>query len=260
VRVPVPEAHPGEGDAMKPTIELRGVTRRYKDVVAVRDASLTAMPGEILGIVGPSGAGKSTLLRLVDLLEPPNEGELFIEGEAMEFSSPKAAGARRRIGMVLQRPVALNRSVRNNLAYSLRIRGADEEEILGKVDQELKRLGLAERSLKNAKTLSGGEMQRLCFARATIFDPDILLLDEFAANLDPSNVSLLENQLKSFISTGSNKTVMIVTHNLFQARRLCDKVALMWDGRVIEVADKDKFFQNPDDQRTAEFVKGEVVY
>src|SRR4030042_1543856 len=90
--------------------------------------------------------------------------------------------------------------------------------------------------------------------------PDILLLEECAANLDPSNVSLLENQLKFFISTGSNKTVVIVTHNLFQARRLCDKVALMWDGRVIEVSDTDKFFQNPDDQRTAECGKGGLCY
>lgn len=241
-------------------MELREITKTYREVVAVRDVSLSAYPGKVLGIVGPSGAGKSTLLRLMDVLEPPDKGALLIEGEEVPFDSAKATEVRRRIGMVLQRPVALNRSVRNNLAYALKIRGFEEEEIYLKVDAELKRLGLADRSLKNAKTLSGGEMQRLCFARATIFDPDILLLDEFAANLDPSNVSLLENQLRSFVYTGANKTIVIVTHNLFQARRLCDTVALMWDGRIIEVADKDKFFRNPDDPRTAAFVKGEVVY
>jgi tungstate transport system ATP-binding protein len=245
---------------VKPTAELRGVTRRYKEVVAVHGATLSAMPGQVLGIVGPSGAGKSTLLRLVDLLEPPDEGELLIEGENVRFDSAKATEVRRRIGMVLQRPVALNRSVRNNLGYALKLRGVEEEEIFRRVDAELKRLGLAERSLKNARTLSGGEMQRLCFARATIFDPDILLLDEFAANLDPANVALLENQLKAYVSSSGKRAVIIVTHNLFQARRLCDSVALMWDGRVIEVADKKKFFENPDDSRTAEFVKGEVVY
>jgi tungstate transport system ATP-binding protein len=88
----------------------------------------------------------------------------------------------------------------------------------------------------------------------------VLLLDEFTANLDPSNVALLENQLKAYMSAQTDKSVVIVTHNLFQARRLCDEVALMWDGRVVEVADKDKFFGSPDDARTAEFVKGEVVY
>ena len=245
---------------MKPTIELREVTKTYREVFAVRDASLMMMPGQVTGLVGPSGAGKSTLLRLVDLLEPHDKGELLIRGERVKFDSTRATEIRRRTGMVLQRPVALNRSVRNNLAYALRIRDYDEETTFAKVDQELKRLGLADRSMKNARTLSGGEMQRLCFARATIFDPDILLLDEFAANLDPSNVSLLENQLKSYVSTGSDKTVVIITHNLFQARRLCNRVALMWDGKVIEVADKNKFFENPDDERTAAFIKGELVY
>lgn len=245
---------------MNPTVELRGVTRKYKDVFAVREASLSVMPGKVLGIVGPSGAGKSTLLRLVDLLEPPDEGKILVHGEHVLFDSAEATEIRRRTGMVLQRPVALNRSVRNNLAYALRIRGFEEDKIYGMVDQELKRLGLADRSLKNARTLSGGEMQRLCFARATIFGPDILLLDEFAANLDPANVALLENQLKTFMSEGNNRTVVIVTHNLFQARRLCDDVALMWDGRIVEMADKEKFFNDPADVRTAEFVKGEVVY
>jgi tungstate transport system ATP-binding protein len=218
------------------------------------------MPGQVMGIVGPSGAGKSTLLRLIDLLEPPDEGEVLIAGEPVRFDSPRANETRRRIGMVLQRPVALNRSVRNNLAYALRIRDAEETEAFEKVDRELKRLGLADRSMKNARTLSGGEMQRLCFARATIFDPDILLLDEFAANLDPSNVSLLEHQLRAYVSAGKGKTVIIVTHNLFQARRLCDKIALMWDGRIVEVADRDKFFERPDDERTAAFIKGDLVY
>jgi len=245
---------------VKPSVELRGVTRRYKEVRAVRGVSLAVNPGQMLGIVGPSGAGKSTLLRLVDLLEPPDEGEVLVDGERILCGSAKAAAARRRIGMVLQKPVALNRSVRNNLAYALRIRGAEDEQIYKRVDAELKRLGLADRSMKNARTLSGGEMQRLCFARATIFDPDILLLDEFAANLDPSNVSLLENQLRSYISTGSNKIVVIVTHNLYQARRLCDRVALMWDGEMIEVADRRRFFENPDDPRTAKFISGDLVF
>jgi tungstate transport system ATP-binding protein len=236
------------------------VTKRYKEVTAVRGASLDVNQGEILGLVGPSGAGKSTLLRLIDFLEPPDEGAIIVGGQRVLFGSVKAAEVRRRTGMVLQRPVALNRSVRNNLAYPLRIRGVDDEQIFKRVDAELKRLGLADRSGKNARTLSGGELQRLCFARATIFDPGTLLLDEFAANLDPANVAMLENQLKSYIAVGGNRAVVIVTHNLFQARRLCDRVALMWDGGVVEVADNKKFFENPDNPKTAEFIRGDVVY
>jgi tungstate transport system ATP-binding protein len=164
------------------------------------------------------------------------------------------------MGMVLQKPVALNRSVWNNLAYALRIRGVAEEEIVQKVTLELKGLGLSDRNQKNARTLSGGEMQRLCFARATIYGPEILLLDEFAANLDPPNVALLEAQLRSFMEESEDRCVIMVTHNLFQAKRLCDKVALMWDGEIVELADRDKFFENADDPRTAGFVSGELVY
>jgi tungstate transport system ATP-binding protein len=245
---------------MIPAVELTGVSKSYRDVRAVRDVSLRAHKGEILGLVGPSGAGKSTLLRIIDLLEPPDRGDMAIDGTLVAAGSSDAAQVRRRMGMVLQKPVALNRSVWNNLAYALRIRGVAEEEIVQKVTLELKGLGLSDRNQKNARTLSGGEMQRLCFARATIYGPEILLLDEFAANLDPPNVALLEAQLRSFMEESEDRCVIMVTHNLFQAKRLCDKVALMWDGEIVELADRDKFFENADDPRTAGFVSGELVY
>ncbi len=241
-------------------VELTDVSKSYKEVAAVRNASIKAHKGEVLGLVGPSGAGKSTLLRLVDLLEAPDRGTIHIDGKPIAMGSPEAPEMRKRIGMVLQRPVVLNRSVENNLAYPLRIRGESEEVVLERARKELKRLGLADRRQKNARTLSGGEMQRLCFARATIFEPEILLLDEFAANLDPSNVALLEGQLRSFMEDGRDRCVIMVTHNLFQAKRLCDKVALMWDGEIVEVADRDTFFESPADRRTAAFVSGELVY
>lgn len=245
---------------MMPAVELTGVSKSYREVLAVRDVSLKAYKGEVLGIVGPSGAGKSTLLRIIDLLEPPERGEVSIDGKTITAGSSDAPLVRRRMGMVLQKPVALNRSVRNNLAYALRIRGVEEDEIDDRVARELKRLGLSDRSEKNARTLSGGEMQRLCFARATIYEPEILLLDEFAANLDPSNVAMLEGQLTTYMDEADNRCVIMVTHNLFQAKRMCDKVALMWDGAIIELAEKDKFFESPDDPRTEGFVSGELVY
>ena len=245
---------------MTDAISLKGVSKRYKDVDALKKVSLTVTEGEVFGIVGPSGAGKSTMLRIMDLIEPPTEGELFIRGERMAFSGRKADLARRAIGMVLQKPVVLNRSVANNLAYALMIRGWDEEKAAEKVDVELKRLGLHGRRRKNARILSGGEMQRLCFARATIHDPGILLLDEFAANLDPANVALLEEQVKDYMAQDRARTAVIVTHNMFQARRMCDRVALMWGGEMVEVAGRTDFFESPKDQRTAAFVKGESVY
>lgn len=244
---------------MKNAVRLEAVTKRYKDVEAVRDLSLEAPAGSVLGIVGPSGAGKTTILRLMDLLEVPDEGRVYFRGDHVRADSPKACETRKRIGMVLQKPVVLNRSVWNNLAYPLRIREMEEDEIARKVDAELKRLGLEERARKNARTLSGGEMQRLCFSRATIHGPDLLLLDEFAANLDPANVGLLEKSVKDYVSQGGH-TVVSVTHNLFQAKRMCDRVALVWNGKVVEAAERGKFFDHPDDERTARFVTGELVY
>jgi len=245
---------------MSNAIALKEITKRYKDVTALRSVSLTASKGEVFGLLGPSGSGKSTLLRIIDLLETPDSGEVQINGETVHSDSKDAFQTRRRIGMILQKPMVLNRSVENNLAYALLIRGWSEEEIHKRVDRELKRLGLEERRMKNARTLSGGEMQRLCFARSTIFDPALLILDEFTANLDPANVALLEDMVRGYASEDEDRAVIVVTHNLFQAKRMCHRMALMWDGEVVEVADRKRFFEAPEDERTAAFVSGELVY
>ncbi len=245
---------------MTDAVCLKGVSKKYNDVDALRNVSVEVAEGEVFGIVGPSGAGKSTMLRIMDLIEPPTTGDLYIRGDKMSFAGRKADVARRAIGMVLQKPVVLNRSVANNLAYSLMIRGWDEDDIAEKVDAELKRLGLHERRKKNARTLSGGEMQRLCFARATIHNPGILLLDEFAANLDPTNVVRLERQVTEYMAQDKTRTAIVVTHNMFQAKRMCDRIALMWDGDIVEVACRNDFFDRPKDERTVAFVNGEAVY
>ena len=245
---------------MTTAMELKRVTKCYGDVTAVKKVTLRSDSGEVLGIIGPSGSGKTTLLRLIDLLEAPDDGEVVIRGKKASALSKDAHFVRSKMGMVLQKPVVLNRSVANNLAYSLRIRGWKEEAVAKKVAAELKKLGLEERRGKNARTLSGGEMQRLSFSRATIHDPNLLLLDEFAANLDPRNVTLVEEMVRDYLSENNERAVVLVTHNIFQARRMCDRIALMWGGEIVEVAEKDKFFEKPDDPRTAAFVKGELVY
>jgi len=241
-------------------VVLEKVTKRYGDVTAVRRVDLEVREGEVFGIVGPSGAGKSTLLRLVDLLEPADEGKVSVLDTNTDPASTQASAVRRQIGMVQQKPVVLNRSVANNLAYGLMIRGWEEDRIKSAVDRELGKLGLEERRGKNARTLSGGEMQRVSFSRSTIYSPRLLLLDEFAANLDPANVALLEGMVKGFMEEDRSRAVILVTHNLFQAKRTCDRLALMWNGEIVETADANRFFESPEDQRTAGFVRGELVY
>jgi len=245
---------------MTAAVELRDATKRFGDVVAVKEASFAVQKGELFGILGPSGAGKSTILRLIDLLDAPDEGAVLINGEEVPCNSRKADEVRSRIGMILQKPAALNRSVANNIAYSLQIREWSEEDIVKRVDEEVKKYGLQDRREKNARTLSGGELQRLSFARSTVFGPELLLLDEFSANLDPKNVALMEKQISSYMSEDDSRTIVMVTHNIFQAKRMCDRIALMWDGEIVEIADKKKFFEQPDDPRTSAFVKGDIVY
>jgi len=241
-------------------VVLVKVIRRYGDVTAVHEASIEIGEGEVFGVVGPSGAGKSTLLRLIDLLEPPDEGKVTVLNECVDPASKEADALRLSIGMVHQKPVVLNRSVANNLAYPLMVRGWPEDRIKATVDRELGKLGLVDRRGKNARTLSGGEMQRISFSRTTIFSPKLLLLDEFAANLDPANVALLEGMVRDYMSEDPTRATVLVTHNLFQAKRMCDRVGLMWNGRFVEIADRAKFFQDPSDERTAAFGRGDLVY
>ena len=241
----------------EPLFVLNQVTRSYdgQTVLAVR--RLTLERGEILAIVGPSGAGKSTLLRLLNLIEPPSQGELYFRGKLMSNGSAVPLAERRRVTTVFQRPLLLDRTVRANVAYGLKLRGLRGE--AARVDESLERVGLLSLAHRRARKLSGGEAQRVALARALVIRPDVLLLDEPTANLDPYNVGLIEN-IVSQLNHDQGTTIVLVTHNVFQARRLAHRVGLMLEGRMIEVADTHTFFEAPSDPRTAAFVRGDMVY
>ncbi|MEP7200365.1 MAG: ATP-binding cassette domain-containing protein [Chloroflexota bacterium] len=221
------------------------------------DEPLTIARGEALAIVGPNGAGKSTLLRLLALLEPPTSGALELLGVRLDAGARPPLALRRRIALVFQRPILLNTTVRANVAYGLRVRGVrDTDE---RVERALAQVGLRELRDKPARTLSGGEAQRVALARALVIEPDVLLLDEPTANLDPYNVSLIE-QIVTETHATQRTTFVIVTHNVFQARRLADRVGLLLNGRLVEISACEDFFERPNDPRTRAFVRGEMVY
>ncbi|MSS72653.1 MAG: phosphate ABC transporter ATP-binding protein [Candidatus Latescibacteria bacterium] len=233
---------------------LRGVQRRYAGRTVLDVGHLAISPGEMLAIVGPSGAGKSTLLRLLNFLEPPDAGSILFDGQPVPSSPPLAI--RRRVTTVFQRPVLLNRSVRDNVAYGLRLRGEPPD---GRVEEMLARMALTPLARAPAHQLSGGEIQRVALARALVLHPDVLLLDEPTANLDPYNVALIESIVQEQ-NAGLRVTVVLVTHNVFQARRIAGRVGLLLDGRLIEIAPAVDFFERPGDPRTSAFVKGEMIY
>ncbi len=216
---------------------------------------LEVEPGEILALMGPGGSGKSTLLRLLNFLEAPAGGTITFLGRPIRDGRPPLA-LRRQVTTVFQRPVLLRMSVWANVHYGLRLRGLQADD---RVEEVLAQVGLAEVARRPATSLSGGEMQRVALARALVIRPTVLLLDEPTANLDPYNVGLIEEIIRRQNSE-QGTTVVLVTHNVFQARRLAHRVGLLLDGQLIELADVHTFFTAPADPRTAAFVRGEMVY
>ena len=236
---------------------LSGVVKVYQDRRVLDIESLDIYRGEILVLVGPSGAGKSTLLRLLNFVELPTAGCIsFLDYEWREGRAVPLP-LRRRVTTVFQQPVLLDRSVEANVHYGLRLRG----QLDGKkhVQDVLSRVGLGELATRRARTLSGGELQRVSLARAMVLQPDVLLLDEPTANLDPYNVGLIEEIVQA-INREHGTTIVLVTHNIFQARRLAHRVGLLLDGHLIETDERERFFEQPRDARTAAFVRGEMVY
>ena len=159
--------------------------------------------------------------------------------------------------MVFQRPALLSRSVRANVAFGLRVRG--QRNGRAKIAEALERVSLLHLMNARAQTLSGGEMQRVAVARALVVEPRVLLLDEPSANLDPQNVRIIEDLIREQ-NQHYGTSIIMVTHNVFQAQRLATRVALLLDGRLVEVAAADKFFNDPDDPRTTSlYLRGDCV-
>ncbi len=231
-------------------VALEGVTKRFGAVTALDGVSVEAASREIFCLVGPSGAGKTTFLRIASLLEFPDGGRVSHHG---------GGDLRKEIAMLHQRPYLFRGSVFDNVAYGLRFRGHPEGEIEVRVRAALDAVGLGGRARSRARGLSGGEAQRVAFARAIVLRPRLLLLDEFTANLDPANVALLEEAVLRFrAETGA--TLLMASHNFLQAKRMADRVGLLLQGRLVEVAEKTRFFERPEREETVKFLRGEMVY
>ena len=219
---------------------------------------LSFAEGQIHGVMGPSGAGKSTLLRLLNLLDQPTAGRIIYRGRDTARYRPQLA-LRRRMAMVFQKPVLFDGTVFDNVAYGLRLRGLPAREVRKRVKACLQAVKMEHLERARARTLSGGEAQRVALARALVLEPDVLLLDEPTSNLDPQNVALLEALIRG-ANGRRNGTVVLVTHNVFQARRLADRVVFLYAGQVVEEGPAADLFESPRDERTRAFIQGDMVY
>jgi tungstate transport system ATP-binding protein len=225
------------------------VRRSGRAILEVPRLELPA--GQVIVLMGPSGAGKSTLLRLLAGLEAPDTGRVEACGPD---GRPLAPG---RVTMVFQRPILLRRTVRQNVAYALGRRPHPKR--LADVDHLLARLNLTDAAHRAARTLSGGEHQRVALARALVIEPEVLLLDEPTANLDPDNVALIE-ALVAERQRERGMSVVWVTHHLFQARRVGAFGVVLTGGRVREAGPAEELFGAPRDPQAAAFLRGEMVW
>lgn len=212
-----------------PLIEIRGLYKSFGRSEILTDINLDVDEGKIIALIGPTGSGKTTLLRLIDTLDQPTRGSIFFHGvDVCRFSSKESLLVRRRMAMVFQKPVVFSSSVYENVAYGLKVRGKDSRD---SVLRALEEVGLSGYESRNAATLSGGEMQRIALARATVIKPEVLLLDEPVANLDPRNATAIDELIKRLADCGT--TVIMASHNMPQCRRIADRVAVLAKGRII---------------------------
>ncbi|MEM3420999.1 MAG: ATP-binding cassette domain-containing protein [Candidatus Hadarchaeum sp.] len=237
---------------MSAHVKLEKITRKYDGIMALRGISLDVKSGEILTIIGPNGAGKTTLLRILALLDKPSSGKLIYQGQSVDSSNTPFL--RKKITMVFQRPILLNDTVFENVAYGLKLRGLTEDEIADRVEAALDSVMLKNFAHRMAKKLSGGEQQRVVLARALVLNPELLLLDEPTANLDPTSATIVEKIIRQL---RGRSTVVVATHNIFQAKRLSDRVGCILNGMIIDVDKPKNIFTKPRNEIIRKFVRGE---
>jgi tungstate transport system ATP-binding protein len=235
-----------------PYIKVQNVVKSYdkKTVLAVDD--LTVFKGEILALIGPNGSGKSTLLRTIARLEPFEEGSILFSSNG-GFEQCKPLVIRRRLAMVFQESLLFAGSVRDNIAYGLKVRHVSKQEITEKVQRITAMLGIEHLLDRPSNRLSGGEAQRVSLARALILEPELLLLDEPMASLDPPTKEALLTDLHHIL--GELKTTVIyVTHEITEALTLADRLVVMGGGRILQVGSPKEVMTLPASKEIADFV------
>jgi phosphate transport system ATP-binding protein len=265
---------PVEAPATDPVFELKDVHVEYSGKPAVREISFDVYKERITALIGPSGCGKSTLIRCLnrmnDLIPGATVGgQILYHGEDLYGSHVDPVQARKRIGMVFQKPNPFPKSIYDNIAFGPRVLGmkGDMDEI---VEQALRRGALwdevKDRLKTNAFGMSGGQQQRLCIARCLAIEPDVILMDEPCSALDPISTGRIEDLM---MELRENYSIVIVTHNMQQAARVSDKTAFFTVevesedgghrvGRMVEYDDTEKIFTTPSDERTEAYVTGKV--
>jgi len=253
------------GNSNGVVIETRNLNVYYGDKHVLKNVSVRIPEKRITAIMGPSGCGKTTFIkclnRLIDLIDEARvSGEVLFRGVNIYDSNVDVTYIRRKIGMVFQKPNPLPMSIYDNVAYGLKIHGVKDKKILDEVvEKYLREVGLwdevKDRLKEPASKLSGGQQQRLCIARALAVEPEVLLLDEPTASLDPLSANKIE---KLLLRLKKQYTIVIVTHNVHQALRLADYVIFIYLGEVVEQGPSHEIFMKPKTTITRAFIRGDI--
>jgi len=241
-----------------PFIEVQNLCKEYSGKRVLRDVNFRVQDEEIFAIIGPNGAGKTTLLRLLNLLDEPSSGTISFDRAVVDYSVKSRLALRRRMSMVFQQTILFNMSVFDNVAYGLKIRGENGRSIDRKVKEVLELVQLSGFEHKNALSLSGGEAQRVALAQALVVEPELLLLDEPTANLDPKNIFIIEKVL-SWVNRERKTTMVMATHNMFQAETLAKKVGFLLDGKMEKIGTAQEVFDAPS-KHLIDFARLENVF
>jgi phosphate transport system ATP-binding protein len=249
----------------KPHIRVRNLSVSYDDQQALKDVTVEIPEKQITVIIGPSGCGKTTLLksfnRLIDLADGVRvTGEVFVDGANIYDAKADVTAIRKKVGMLCQKPYPLPMSIYDNVAYGPKIHGTKKrKELDALVERYLGVVGLwdevKDRLTSPASKLSIGQQQRLCLARSLSVGPEIILGDEPTSALDPISLKRIEAE---FVQLKKDYTIVLVTHILRQARRLADHVVFMYLGEVVEQGSAHDFFENPKEERTKAYIRGEI--
>ncbi len=240
-------------------IELKDITKVFKQkdriTTALSGVSLSVPKGKIVGVIGESGAGKSTLIRCVNLLERPTSGEIYVDGQNLtRMSESQLAKARRNIGMIFQHFNLLSsRTVFDNIAFPLELDKTPKAEIITRVKELLALVGLEEKANDYPSKLSGGQKQRVAIARTLASNPKVLLCDEATSALDPATTRSILSLLKE-INKRLDITILLITHEMDVVKEICDEVAVISDGQLIEQGTVADIFSHPKQALTKQFI------